>query len=155
MAVLQLASLREAGLKEGASLEVRANFFQIFRLIHWGLKFRMQQSLENSWEARKAASKRISTKTGQNTKAMRAWRSLGKAICNIDMLVIRMGRSDFRQKHVAAYALKVQVTLGLSPLAAIGALVELQGIVRMLQGLCCGLSFRERKYSEWKKLRKR
>ena len=37
LAVLQLASLREAGLKEGASLEVRANFFQIFRLIHWGL----------------------------------------------------------------------------------------------------------------------
>ncbi|NBR24882.1 MAG: hypothetical protein EBU08_14140 [Micrococcales bacterium] len=140
----------------------RAKFFQIFGLIHWGLKCRMQQSLESSREARKAAGKSISAKTGQNTKAMRAWRSLGKAICNIDMLVFQMGRSDFRQKHVAAYAFKVQVTLGLSPMesvistsesmmAAIGALVAIQGIVRMLQGLCRGLSFQERISSSGKK----
>ena len=69
-----------------------------------------------------------------------------------------MGRSEFRQKHVAAYVLKVQVTLGLSPLesvistsesmmAAIGALVAIQGIVRMLQAFCCGLSFQEKESS--------
>ena len=78
------------------------------------------------------------------------------------MLVFQMGRSDFRQKHFAAYALKVQVTLGLSPLesvisisesmmAAIGALVASQGIVKMLQGLYRGLSFQERISSSGKK----
>ena len=108
------------------------------------------------------AGKEISSKTGQNTKSIKAWKSLGQAICDVDMLVFQMGRSGFRQNHVAAYALTVQVTMGLSPMdsvisttesmmAAIGALVAIQGIVRMLQGLCRGLSFQERESSDGQK----
>ena len=132
--------------------KARANLFQIHGLIYWGLKIRMQQSLESSRQARIKAGETPTAQTGLNTKAMKAWRSLGQATTNIEMLVFNMGRADFRQKHLQAYALEVQVSLKLSPLeravdiaesmmAAIGALVAAQGIIRLLESLCRGLSY--------------
>ena len=44
---------------------------------------------------------------------MKDWRSLGQAATNIEELVVNMGRADFRQKHLQAYAFEVQVSLKL------------------------------------------
>jgi hypothetical protein len=90
-----------------------------------------------------------------NTKSMRAWRSLGRALLDIRILVFNLGRVDYRKKHLAAYALESQTSLNLidgdaayvcsqSMLTAVGVLVEMQGIVRMMNGLCSGLVFEQR-----------
>ena len=90
-----------------------------------------------------------------NTKSMRAWRSLGRALLDIRILVFNLGRVDYRKKHLAAYALESQTSLNLidgdaayvcsqSMLTAVGVLVEMQGIVRMMNGLCSGIVFEQR-----------
>ena len=61
------------------------------------------------------------------------------------------------QKHLAAYALECQTSLNMNllpgdaaytcskeMLAAVGALVEMQGIVRMMQQICSGVVFEQR-----------
>ena len=60
------------------------------------------------------------------------------------------------QKHLAAYALECQTSLNMNllpgdaaytcskeMLAAVGALVEMQGIVRMMQQICSGVVFEQ------------
>lgn len=57
-------------------------------------------------------------------------------------------------KHLAAYALECQTSLNLledaayvcskEMLAAVGALVEMQGIVRMMSQICSGIVFEQR-----------
>ena len=132
----------------------RENFFKIYGLVYWGLRIRMYQTVE---EARLAVTKQGKTptqRTGLNTKQMKAWRSLGVSITDIRMLVFNMGRSDFRRKHLVSYALEVQSSMTLSSLeaglatnesmlAAIGALVSLRGIVKMVQSICRGFLLEE------------
>ena len=133
----------------------RANFFKIYGLIFWGLRIRMHQSIEESRLAVIKQGKEPTPRTGLNTKQMKAWRSLGSSITDIRMLVFNMGRCDFRKKHLVSYALEVQSSMTLSSmdvalatnesmLAAIGALVSLRGIVKMVQSLCRGFVFQEK-----------
>ena len=117
----------------------------------------MQQSLESARVARVTQGKEITAKTGLNTKEMKAWRSLGRAMLDIRVLVFNLGRVDYRKKHLAAYALECQTSLNMNllpgdaaytcskeMLAAVGALVEMQGIVRMMQQICSGVVFEQR-----------
>ena len=129
----------------------RSQFFQIYGLVYWGVLARMQQSLER---ARASASGEITARTGMQTREMKAWRSLGKAMTNIRVLVFNMGRSDFRHKNLSAYALEVQSSLSLAStrqallcadkmFAASGVLVEMRGILKMIQAVCSGLALVE------------
>ena len=137
--------------------KARATFFDNFGLTYWGLQARVQQSLESARVARVTQGKEITAKTGLNTKEMKAWRSLGRAMLDIRVLVFNLGRVDYRKKHLAAYALECQTSLNMNllpgdaaytcskeMLAAVGALVEMQGIVRMMQQICSGVVFEQR-----------
>ena len=93
--------------------KARASFFKTFGLTYWGLLARMQQSLESARVAREAQGAEITATTGLSTKAMKAWRSLGRALLDIRILVFNMGRVDYRRCHLAAYALECQVSLHL------------------------------------------
>ena len=66
-----------------------------------------------------------------------------------------VGFHDYIKKHLAAYALECQTSLKLlssdaayncskNMLAAVGALVEMQGIVRMMGQICTGVVFEQR-----------
>ena len=132
----------------------RENFFKIYGLVYWGLRIRMYQTVEESRLAVTKQGKTPTQRTGLNTKEMKAWRSLGASITDIRMLVFNMGRSDFRRKHLVSYALDVQSSMTLSSmeaglatnesmLAAIGALVSLRGIVKMVQSICRGYLLEE------------
>ena len=87
--------------------KARATFFDNFGLTYWGLQARMQQSLESARVARETKGNQITAKTGVNTKDMKAWRSLGRAMLDINVLIFNLGRVDYR-KHMAAYALDCQ-----------------------------------------------
>ena len=78
----------------------RDTFFKIYGFIFWGIQARMHQSLENVREARTKQGQVVTAKTGMRTKEMRAWRSLGRAMLDIHMLVFNLGRSDFRRLHL-------------------------------------------------------
>lgn len=71
--------------------------FDNFGLTYWGLQARMQQSLESARVARVTQGKEITAKTGLNTKEMKAWRSLGRAMLDIRVLVFNLGRVDYRK----------------------------------------------------------
>ena len=130
--------------------KARATLFDNFGLTYWGLQARMQQSLESARVARVTQGKEITAKTGLNTKEMKAWRSLGRAMLDIRVIVFNLGRVDYRKKkHLAVYALECQASLNMKllpgdaayicskdMLAAVGALVEMQGIVRTMQQIC-------------------
>ena len=77
--------------------KARATFFDNFGLTYWGLQARMQQSLESARVARVTQGKEITAKTGLNTKEMKAWRSLGRAMLDIRVLVFNLGRVDYRK----------------------------------------------------------
>ena len=73
---------------------------------------------------------------------------------DIRVLIFNLGRVDYRKKHLAAYALECQTSLNLlsgdaaytcskNMLAAVGALVEMQGIVRMMGQICTGVVFEQ------------
>ena len=73
---------------------------------------------------------------------------------DIRLLVFNLGRVDFRQKNLVAYALECQTSLNItaseaayvcsaSMLASVGALVEMQGIVRMLCQIASGIVFEQ------------
>ena len=73
---------------------------------------------------------------------------------DIRVVVLNLGRVDFRKKHLVAYALECQTSLDLLPgdaayicsqqmMAAVGALVEMQGIVRMMSQFSLGLVFEQ------------
>ena len=70
--------------------------FDNFGLTYWGLQARMQQSLESARVARVTQGK-ITATTGLNTKEMKAWRSLGRAMLDIRVLVFNLGRVDYRK----------------------------------------------------------
>ena len=134
--------------------KARATFFDNFGLTYWGLQARMQQCLESARVARVTTGKEVTAKTGVNTKEMKAWRSLGRAMLDIRVLIFNLGRVDYRKKHLAAYALECQTSLNLlsgdaayncskDMLAAVGALVEMQGIVRMMGQICTGVVFEQ------------
>ena len=57
----------------------------------------MQQSLESARVARVVQGKAITANTGLNTKDMKAWRSLGRAMIDIRVLVFNLGRVDYRK----------------------------------------------------------
>ena len=129
--------------------KARTQFFKIYCLVYWGILARMQQSLER---ARLAASGAATAQTGMQTREMKAWRSLGKAMTNIRVLVFNLGRADFRQQNLSAYALEVQSSLSIGSthrtfqcvdnmFAASGALVEMRGILKMVQAFGSGLKF--------------
>ena len=97
----------------------------------------MQQSLESARVARATLGLEITPTTGLNTKEMKSWRSLGRAMLDIRVLVFNLGRVDYRRKHLAAFALECQASLNMNMLpgdaahtcskemlAAVGALVE-------------------------------
>ena len=86
--------------------KARATFFDNFGLTYWGLQARMQQSLESARIARATKGKEVTAKTGVNTKDMKAWRSLGRAMLDIRVLIFNLGRVDYRKKHLAAYCLR-------------------------------------------------
>ena len=57
----------------------------------------MQQSLESARIARAMKGKEVTAKTGVNTKEMKAWRSLGRAMLDIRVLIFNLGRVDYRK----------------------------------------------------------
>ena len=115
----------------------------------------MQQSLESARVARATLGLEITPKTGLNTKEMKSWRSLGRAMLDIRVLVFNLGRLDNRRKHLVAYAFECQTSMNMNllpgdaaytcskeMLAAVGALVEMQGIVRKSATNLLGSGFR-------------
>ena len=137
--------------------KARATCFDNFGLTFWGLQARIQQSLEGARVARANLGLESTPKTGLNTKQMKLWRSLGRAMLDIRVLVFNLARVDYRSKHLAAFALECQTSLNMNMLpgdaaytcskemlAAVGALVEMQGIVRMLREICSGWVFEQR-----------
>ena len=77
--------------------KARATFFDSFGLTYWGLQARMQQSLESARVARVTQGKEVTATTGFNTNEMNAWRSLGRAMLDIRVLVFNLGRVDYRK----------------------------------------------------------
>ena len=113
----------------------------------------MVESLETSRQARIKRGMPVSKDTGMRTQAMRSWRSLGRAMLDIRILVFNLGRADFHRRHLRAYAMEVQASLTASSmeaavdmcdnmLAAVGALVEMRGILKFIQSLFSGLELR-------------
>ena len=115
----------------------------------------MQQSLESARVARATLGLEITPKIGLNTKEMKSWRSLGSARLDVRVLVFNLGRVGYRKKHLAAYALECQTSMNMNVLpgdaaytcsmemlAAVGALVEMQGIVRKSATNLLGGGFR-------------
>ena len=134
--------------------KARERFFEIIGLLYWGIQARMEQSLEATRSTCEHRGQAVSANVGLRTKEMRAWRSLGLAITNIHMLVFNLGRVDFRQRHLAAYALEIQssvttthmqdaITCSDAMFTAIGVLVQMRGIIRMMQSLCRGLTLEQ------------
>ena len=75
----------------------RECFFHVYGLVYWGLQARMVQSLENIRQRHVKEGKVPTALTGMRTKDMRAWRSLGRTILDIRLLVFNLGRNDFRK----------------------------------------------------------
>ena len=102
----------------------------------------MVQVLENA----AGSSKAPTSKAGQNTKQMRAWRAMGTALLDTSVLVFNLVRTDYRERHLAAYAKKVQTSLSgvpwerafedsVSRVDSIRVLMEMAAIVRIVQQL--------------------
>ena len=70
----------------------------MYGLVYWGLQARMVQTLENIHQQHIKNGKQVTAKTGLLTKEMRAWRSLGRTMQDIRLLVFNLGRTDFRKK---------------------------------------------------------
>ena len=81
---------------------------------------------------------------------MTTLRAIGRSMMSIHVLVFNMGKSDFREKNLAAYALEVQASLSIAGLSSvlrtsadmlrsIGALVNMRGIVSFMRRLCQNL----------------
>ena len=77
--------------------KARATFFELYGLTYWGLQARMQQTLETTRLAREARGERTTARTGLNTKEMKAWRSLGRTMLDIPLLVFNLGCVDYRK----------------------------------------------------------
>ena len=138
----------------------RELFLKMFGLIFWGIQARMIQTLENCRQALLKQGQTISINTGLRTQEMRSWRSLGRAMLDVRILVFNLGRADFRRRHLRAYAMEIQASLTTSSmeaavdmadsmLAAVGALVEIRGILKFIQNLCSGYELRCKSDGKW------
>ena len=132
--------------------KARSQFFDTFGLAYWGLQVRMQEALESARHVCVQNGRAVTNRTGLRTQTIRSLRSLGRAMLDIRVITFNLGRVDFRKKHLAAYALECQVSLNSmhceqayaysqSMFAAVGALVEMHGIVKMVGQLSTGCVF--------------
>ena len=103
----------------------------------------MIQTLDEARQQVIKQGKPVTENIGLRTQAMRSWRSLGRAMLDIRILVFNLGRADLRRRRLTAYAMEVQASLTASSvvsayemsesmLAAIGALVEIRGILKFV-----------------------
>ena len=83
--------------KRCTKIKLVPRLFVNFGLTYWGLQARMQQSLESARVARETKGRTITSKTGVNTKEMKAWRSLGRAMLDIRVLVVNIGRVGYME----------------------------------------------------------
>ena len=127
----------------------REQLFKQFGVTYWAIQARMAQCLETSRKACEKQGRPVTADTGWRTQEMKSWRSLGRAMCDIRILVFNLGRADFRRKYLRAYALEVQASLTASSMesainisegmmTAVGVLVEMRGILKFIQGLFSG-----------------
>ena len=132
-----LAPRADGTRKVAYQSKARSTFFEIIGLIYWGLQARMQQSLETARLPVERQGKQVTNALSLRTKDMRAWRSLGRAVTDVKILVFNLGRLDFRQKHLVAYSMDVQLSTQVSSLEkavscaesmliGLGALVEMR-----------------------------
>ena len=47
---------------------------------------------------------------GNNSKQVRAWRALGRTLCDIQLLVFNIGRGDLRSKCVEPFTIMIQMS---------------------------------------------
>ncbi len=126
----------------------RMRGFDIFGLIFWGIRVRLFECQENAHRRCIARGKHPTSQTGLRTAEQRGWRALGRSLLDIRLLTFSMGREDYRNRHVVAYAMTAQaslhLTVGSSDVAfkqscamqfGVAVLIEIQGIVRLLEGL--------------------
>jgi len=127
--------------------------FEIFALVYWGIRIRLDEAMENARLAALKSGRTPSADVGRMTKLVRAWRALGRTLCDIQMLVFNVGRADFRNKHYDPFAKITQASkqsgLGLHDLglrvsmdmlASLGALVDMRGIVLVLERILAAAS---------------
>ena len=86
----------------------RERIYDIFALVFWGIKARMLEAREAACSAVRAKGKTPGANCGLRTKRTAAWRSMGRMLLDIGILVFNLGRCDFRNKHTVAYALMIQ-----------------------------------------------
>ena len=102
----------------------------------------MTEVLETAHVVAEKNGRSVTSNTGLRCKQMKAWRALGRTMCDIRLLVFNIGRSDFRMKHITPYATLVQVgtqsvvctpqhTIDVSfdMCRSIGALLDMRAIV--------------------------
>ena len=70
----------------------------------------MTEVLETAQVVAEKNGRSATSNTGRRCKQMKAWRALGRTMCDIRLLVFNIGRSDFRMKHITPYAMLVQVS---------------------------------------------
>ena len=125
---------------------------RIFPLIYWGLKIRICEAKE---AARRIAAQRAEREgrrpasgghdAGNNSKQVRAWRALGRTLCDIQLLVFNIGRADFRSKFVEPFTIMIQtsssnamglqevgLTASMHMIRAGAALTDARGIIMIL-----------------------
>ena len=79
---------------------------------------------------------------------------------DVRILVFNFGRAHFRRRHLRAYAMEIQASLTTSSmqtaiemsesmLAAVGALVEIKGILQFIQKLCSGYHLQRKSDGKW------
>lgn len=126
----------------------RRRVFDIFGIIYWGLQARMVEVREQATAAAEQQGHTITDRIGERCAQMKCWRSLGRALLSVQMLVFNMGRSDFRAKHISTIALTVQTTESNSietqrhcmdvcvhMFWSLAALLDLRAIIRLLENL--------------------
>ena len=135
--------------------KTRESFFNGFAPVYWALLTRMQQTLERArLEAVKGGAV-CPRSAGMKTAEMRAWKALGRAMTDIHVLVFNLGRMDFRKQNLSSYAFEVQASLRIHSakeaflysdhmFTAVGVLVEMRGIVKMVHAMHSGLVLEQR-----------
>ena len=131
--------------------KARKRFFEIYALLAWGLQVKRLELLQNAHMDAVKQGRTPTNKLGINTTSMRALRAVGRSMTDIPLLVFNMGRADFRERHLAAYALDVQASMhsvfftnilatasGMSQ--SVGALMSIRAIVEFLRRLCACVS---------------
>ena len=124
----------------------RRRLFDIFPLIYWGLRIRICETMENARIAAERSGRVPSLHVGEKSKEARAWRALGRTLCDIQLLVFNIGRADFRNKFVEPFTVMIQTSssnaMGLQGaglaasvdmIRATAALVDARGIILILE----------------------